>query len=540
MSGKGTAQKNKGSIPLFWQLMAMIMLVWVLLLGITLVLTMHYSLVTFQGKIDGILESTVKTLAQSSTVRDALRAGRVDEDLGRYLDTVVENTEDLDYITIADAESVRLYHIDRSYVGLPFEGGDEDRALAGESYLSEAGGSFGDQRRAFFPVLDDDGRTMGFVMASTTHTRLEALRDDIYQSYFHLMLILAVCTLVFCSVLAVFLGRKLRGVRPGDLLRVYLTQNDILGSLDEGLVSFDTGGRVRLVNRAAARMLGHREDLLVGKQVDDLLRAENGESLTKMTGSGIATNRSNILAQAICLPDSNLWARRVLILVDKSEAMRQAEQLNGTRHIITALRANTHEFLNKLQVISGLLQMGYTKEAQAYIGDLSATHARSIGPVLKLIRNANVAALILGKQVNMRELNISLTLLNNSTLPEHSKYLSSEELVTVVGNLLENAIEAVNAMPGDAIRSVVLQITEDDKGLLVMCSDSGEGIGPEVMPHIFETGFSTKVSQGRGVGMVLVKEIVDRHGGSIDVDTEPGSGTTFTLILNHERGGGIC
>lgn len=530
---------KKRSIPLFWQLMAVIMLVWFLLLSFTLVLTMRYALDTFQTKIDDILVSTVKTLAESPSIRESLRRGAMDGEMVDFLDSVVENTEDLDYITIAGTDSIRIYHIDRAFVGLPFEGGDQERALAGESYLSDAGGSFGDQHRAFQPVLEDDGTILGFVMASTTRTRIALLRDHIYQTYIRLFLILTVCTLVFSAALAVYLGRQLRGVRPGDLLRVYLTQNDILGSLDEGLVSFDTGGKVRLVNRAAARMLGHREDLLVGKQVDELLLTENGESLTNMTGTGIATNRANILAQAIRLPDSNLWARRVLILVDKSEAMRQAEQLNGTRHIISALRANTHEFLNKLQVISGLLQMGYTKEAQAYIGDQSATHARSIGPVLQLIRNANVAALILGKQGNMRELNISLTLLNNSALPEHSKFLSTEELVTVVGNLLENAIEAVNTTPGDAIRSVVLQITEDDKGLLLMCSDSGEGIGPEDLPHIFETGFSTKASQGRGVGMVLVKEIVDRHGGSIEVDTEPGSGTTMTLILNHERGDGV-
>ena len=204
--------------------------------------------------------------------------------------------------------------------------------------------------------------------------------------------------------------------------------------------------------------------------------------------------------------------------------------------MISALRANTHEFSNKLQVISGLLQMDYIDEARAYIGSISAVHERTIGPVMKLIRNSGVAALILGKESNLRELGIELNLLGNSGLPERSRYLSTNDLVTVVGNLMENAIEATAVIPADDLRAVALQITEDEKGLLIMVSDTGEGISPENLPHIFERGFSTKAATGRGVGMKLIREIADRHGGSIEVDTEPGSGTTITIIFSRERG----
>ena len=160
-----------------------------------------------------------------------------------------------------------------------------------------------------------------------------------------------------------------------------------------------------------------------------------------------------------------------------------------------------------------------------------------MGPVMKLIRNTSVAALILGKDSNMRERDIELVLMSNSTLPERSRYLSTDELVTVVGNLLENAMEATDTVPAGQMRSTSLQITEDEKGLLIMVSDSGAGIDESVLPRIYESGFSTKAASGRGVGMSRIKEIVDRHGGSIEVDTDPGSGTTFTLIFSRERGG---
>lgn len=532
-------QRNK-RLPLFLRLMTWIMLFWFILLSLTTLVTMHYTRRTFQQKVDEILLSTVKTLAEAPAVTDILRTGVCPPEIADYLGSVVRYTEDLDYITIADTDSIRLYHIDASFIGLPFEGGDQYRALAGESYISDAGTvNFEDQHRAFHPVLDTDGTVLGFVMASASHARLEVLVGRIYSTYFRLFLLLTVCTLVFSGLLALYLGRNLRGARPEDLLRVYLTQNDILNALDEGLISYDNTGRVRLVNAAAARMLGHREDLLVGCHVDDLLRTGEGTSLRGREDRVIQSDRPNILVQPVRLPDSNLWARQVLILEDKSEIMRYAEELGGIRYMVNTLRANTHEFSNKLQVISGLLQMDYINEAREYIGTLAADQERILAPVMQQIRNSGVAALILGKESNMRELDIELTLLRNSRLPEQSRYLSTGELVTVVGNLLENAMEAVNAAPPGGIRAVILQITEDDQGLLIEVNDTGVGISREDLPHIFENGFSTKARTGRGVGMKLIRDITDRCGGTIEVDTEPGSGTTISLIFSREQGGTV-
>ena len=125
------------------------------------------------------------------------------------------------------------------------------------------------------------------------------------------------------------------------------------------------------------------------------------------------------------------------------------------------------------------------EEAKEYIGAISAVQSKLVAPVLQHIQNANTAALLLGKIDHMRELDIQPTLLANSSLPEHSAYLSTEELVTVVGNLLENAIEAVDAQNRDWPRSVVVQITEDERGLLVIVSDTGTGIPPEDLERIY-------------------------------------------------------
>ena len=335
------------SIPLYWKMMTWIVLCWVVLLSVTMSVTMRYAQRTCQDKIDEMLVATVESLRSTPTVRDMLLTGVCPPEMDEYLDAVIEYTSDLDYITIADTDSIRVYHVDPDKIGKTFEGGDQYRALEGECYMTDT--KPGDRdvaRRAFGPVYDEDGSIIGFVMAAARHIRIDDLRKEIYETYFQLGILLSLCTLIFGGALTLYLGRNLRGVKPDDLLRMYLAQNDILNTLDNGLVSFDNTGRVRLVNAAAARMLGQREKLLVGRQVDDLLRAEDGSSLRDRASDAIQSNHPNILVKPVQLPDANLWSRQVLILADKTEVTRYAEELMGTRHMISTLRANTHEFMN--------------------------------------------------------------------------------------------------------------------------------------------------------------------------------------------------
>lgn len=82
---------------------------------------------------------------------------------------------------------------------------------------------------------------------------------------------------------------------------------------------------------------------------------------------------------------------------------------------------------------------------------------------------------------------------------------------------------------------MAVQITEDEKSILIVVSDTGIGIPQEMLSHIYDFGFSTKAAEGRGFGMSMIQNIVVRHDGTIDVDTEQGAGTTFTLIFQIKR-----
>ena len=527
------AQRFSSNVYLFIQMTVWLTVFWIVLLGITLTFTLRFSLSTLQGQIEEVLTSTSSSLAQSEMVRQSLLQGHCPDEVVEYLDLLVSATNTLDIISIADTDSIRVYHVVHERIGQSFVGDDQARALAGESYMSDATGTMGPQHRSFSPVISD-GRVIGFVMASTTMDQLGVLREEIIGLYAKMTVALLFLTMAVCAFLTFLVRRMLHGFQPGELVHGYLTQSELLNNLDEGVISVDSRGIVQLVNRAAEEMLGQQADRLIGLSLDSLILEKMGGSLLAGSRKDVPTSRANILASSIPLSDAGQRKGTTLILTDRTEAMRVAEQLNGTRHVISALRANTHEFLNKLQAISGLLMMGRTDDALEYIGAIADTHAKAAAPILRYIQNPNVAALLLGKLSNMRELEIELTILGNSSLPKHSQYLSTNDLVTVIGNLLENAIEAVKVQSGEE-SSIVLQITEDENGLLIMVSDTGCGIAPDILERVYEPGFSTKALEGRGMGMFLIKDLVDRRGGSIEVESEPGVGTTFTLIFSQKQ-----
>ena len=527
-------KKQLSLMKLFLRVVLMLMAMWAIILTITLSVTMRFSIVNLEEKIESCLTSTASTLARSQMVLDAIKKGECSDDLIEYLDSMARLTADLDVITIAGADSIRLYHVVPERIGERFVGDDQYRALQGESYISEAMGTLGLQRRAFCPIYTDDGTfVQGFIMVSAQMESLDKLKSEIYQRYLNITVLILLVTLCVSSFFTLMLNHYLRGFSLEWLVHNYFMQNDLINSLDEGVILTNEKGLLQFANKAAETMLGQKEDILTNQLLDELILDESGESLLIGKRSNAATSRPNVLCGRVRIQGRN--GGHMLLLKDRSEVVRRAQDLAGTRHIISALRANTHEFMNKLQVISGLMQMEKYDEVREYIGEISNMQSKAISPVLQHIHNPSVAALLLGKLGNMRELDINMTLLTNSYLPEHSSYLSTTDLVTLTGNIVENAIEAINVRQNSSPREIVLQLTENDDGLLMMVSDTGIGIRSDDIPHIYESGFSTKAPEGRGIGMGLVREIVQRRQGDIEVDSESGVGTAVTIIFHSPR-----
>ena len=103
-------------------------------------------------------------------------------------------------------------------------------------------------------------------------------------------------------------------------------------------------------------------------------------------------------------------------------------------------------------------------------------------------------------------------------------------LVDLIVNLIVNAI---HAMPGGGTLSLTDQdmARDDEPGILITVADTGTGMSADVMERIFDPFFTTKRREGTGLGLSISKTLIDRQGGSLDVESTPDDGTTFYIWL---------
>ena len=207
------------------------------------------------------------------------------------------------------------------------------------------------------------------------------------------------------------------------------------------------------------------------------------------------------------------------ILHDRTEYTRLAEDLAGTRFLVDSMRANNHDFTNKLHVIMGLIQMEMYDEALNYIQNITIVQRETISKIMKRISCPALAALLIGKNARASELNIKFVFDEESSL-DTDVHIPDDVLVTITGNLIDNAFDAMNGKgsdftPGNLDKELKVGIYSKDGDLEIKVEDNGPGIKSEDLEHIFENGFSTK-GDGRGIGLYQINSLTEAYGGSID------------------------
>ncbi|MCD8139996.1 MAG: sensor histidine kinase [Planctomycetaceae bacterium] len=508
------------------------------MLILTVALSARYSVKQVELSQGQNLHNIAHILATSEPIISALKAGKSSPELDAFLDNVIASQNNVDVITIADMHSVRLYHPDRSRVGETFIGGDEGRALRGEHYLSQAVGTLGFQSRYFYPIFDHDGAQLGFAHVSMLMANLDSLRANVLRVNLQTLAIVLLVGALAAGILTMSIKRSLLGYEPDQLARFFVQRGEVMDSLEEGLLAVDEHGAIILANGATERILGITEENMRGKDVDSVI-PEIGlkKSLggAKDTNLAITLGDENILFSRMPLNRKHRRIGAMAIMRDHSEVTRMAEQLTGVNHLLDALRANTHEFMNRLHVILGLLQGGNVDEAKRYIMDISHVQRATITTMTKTIGNQTLAALILGKINRCNELGIRMHVRSDSAIPRRSRFLPTTALVTIVGNLVENSIDAIQekgASEGEA--EIALLIFEDDRALRISLDDTGIGLSPEELAGIERPGYTTK-GVNRGTGLGLIRGIVENYGGGMTVDSEKGVGTSMTLAFRQTR-----
>ncbi|MEA4884002.1 MAG: sensor histidine kinase [Clostridia bacterium] len=421
------------------------------------------------------------------------------------------------FVVTIDMRGIRYSHPVSGRVGEHVAGGDENRALAGDEYISRACGTLGPSIRAFTPIYDESNTQVGAAIVGyflddvdrDVHTTL----NKMYAAFF----VSLTLGLVGSSILAQNVKKTMFGMEPFEISSLLEQRNAILSSVREGIIAVNADGNVALVNDEAKRMLAIDDDI-TGMPVLEVIPTTR---LPQVLATGQPEyDREQVLGRTVIVTN------RVPVIVngqvtgavasfrDNAAVKRLAGELTGVKKYVEALRVQSHEFKNTLHAVAGMIQMKRYDEALDCIMQASESRDKLINFVSSRIRPVPLAALLISKAGAANEQGIQFRICPDSRLDKVPPCTDVYDLVTVVGNLIDNALEGAASETGrDAgERRVSVAIRQSEHGAAVEVANTGPAIPDFVAQHMWDHGFTTK-SNGHGIGLALVKDRIEAAGG---------------------------
>ncbi|MHB8073168.1 DcuS/MalK family sensor histidine kinase [Desulfosporosinus fructosivorans] len=488
-----------------------------------------------QQNLEDKATTIARIVAHSPLVIEALNGQRAEAEIQPFANDIRKITA-VEFIVVMDMQGIRKSHPDINKVGQPFVGGDEGAALEGHELVSIAKGTLGMSLRAFTPIVTSSGKQVGAVAVGIL---LNNVNQAVAQS--RLIIYISVGLGLMVGVIgAIFLARKIKnimfGLEPKEIAKMLEERSAMLESVREGILAIDTDSRITLANAAALRLFNQAgisgdpvgekvADCIPNTLMNNVLETGSAELDQELDLFGI-TIVTNIIP--LCVKGKSVGA--IATFRDKTEIKQMAEELTGVLLYADALRAQAHEFMNKLHVILGMVHMEYYDQLSTYISKIAHQQQSEVGFIARHIKDPVLAGFILGKMSYAREVGAELVLSEECFLPEPADPQVIHELVTVFGNLVNNALEAVVNSP---LKRIDVNFSYEDDVIILEVSDTGPGINHELKLQIFTKGYSTK-GPNRGLGLYLVKRSLERLNGSIEIVSEESQGTQFKVSLPYK------
>jgi sensor histidine kinase regulating citrate/malate metabolism len=478
-----------------------------------------------------------ESLAVSPYVLEQLRAADPARGLQPYAERVRRETG-VDFVVFMSPDRTRFSHPNPAQLGRPFIG-TIGPALAGQTFTETYAGTLGPSVRAVAPIFGPDGRVVALVSVGIT---TEAISRELGRQLSALLvLLLLVFVVAFAGAMLVSrrLRRQTHGLGAAEITRMYEYYDAVLHSVREGLVLVDRHGRVQLVNDEARHLLGL--PALPTGPAPGLVGAEAAglglpPSLGDLLGSGRpAHDEIHLTGDRVLVVNQRpaRWEGRILgtvaTLRDHTELQELSGELDSARAFAESLRSQSHEAANRLHTMVSLIEMGRVDEAVEFATAELELAQQLTDRVVAAVEEPVLSALLLGKSAQASERGVELEI-TDDTFVRSLRWLPSGDIVTVVGNLVDNAIDA--AADGAVPRRVSVTVRESGGELVVQVADTGCGLDQDQAREAFQRGWSTKPAtapHGRGLGLALVGQVVRRHGGTVKVGREVGA--VFTVRL---------
>lgn len=478
-------------------------------------------------------------LAQSVAMNPLVREGIEKADVASvqfFAETLREATK-AEYIVVGDRQGIRLSHPEPDRIGRSFVGGDLAPALTeGQSYVSEAVGTLGPSLRGIVPVLALNQEIIGFVAVGYLTSQIE---EQILSQRYEIFGYVAIVLLfgVFgATLIARGLKTAIMGLEIHEIAALFKERSAIIGAIREGIIAVDGRGYLTFVNAAALTYL-NRADLeeMRGQPLAEVCPCT--ELAETLKAGKQVLDQEMLLAGRVMLvnivPLMHADGGLVVSFRPKDELDRLTQELSHVQEYSELLRAQTHEYSNKMHTIAGLIQLGAYQEALDLVINESSGYQELVRTLAAVVPDPVIAGLILGKYNRACELKITMEFDPQNSFADLPSRLDRDALVTILGNLLNNAFESVRERGGEML--VRLYLTDLGSDLVVEVEDSGLGISPVVADNLFELGVTTKEGKGRGTGLPLVKHAVARLQGEITFSEGELGGALFTVMIPKQQ-----
>jgi sensor histidine kinase regulating citrate/malate metabolism len=444
-----------------------------------------------------------------------------------------------EFIVIGDREGRRYSHPKPDRLGKFMVGGDNAPALEeGRSYVSKAVGTLGPSIRGKTPILTGDGEIVGIVSVGYMIEDVQGIirqRQSVVYLYIVVLLVVGIWGSV---IIAGRFKRAIFGLEPEEIARLFTERSAVLESIREGIIAIDNEANITMANQATLDKLKLDKDTeIVGRHLDDLF-PRTGMKKVLETGQPlfdreVVIGDEEMIFNMVPIAHDKIVGGVVATFRRKDEIDVLARELSHVREYSEMVRAQTHEYSNKLHTLAGLIQIGANQEALELVAKETSGYQSIIRFLTSAVPDPLLSAIILGKYNRAREMKVGFSVDEDSGLADVPQWISREKLITILGNLLDNALEAAHGQQGQD-GEVRLSMTDLGNDIIIEVEDSGSGVPDGEEEKIFQSGISSKEQPHSGVGLHLVKQALESLEGHITIGASELGGALFTVIIPKE------
>lgn len=455
----------------------------------------------------------------------------------------IMNQTNVDFIVVMNKELIRFSHPIESVIKERFSNiEDASQALSGEEHFSNQKGVLGDGIRFFTPIYDEQNLIVGIVCVGYTQQTVSQQLKEVQQRLILGWSIGLFIGLIGSLILAQKIKGELLGLEPLEIAAQVQEREIINDAVKEGVIAIRSDKTVLLTNKNMIQILeeSNLRDVavtgeLVNEYIYDLLFRQVLEDNALVVNEQYTMNQLQLIVSVMPIYIKNNLYGAVATLQNRTEIEKLISELTHIEQYVDSLRAQRHNFMNQLHVITGLIELDKFEDVTKYIEILNRDYYEQIGFLSDKIKTSAMVGFFLGKFNEAKEQGVTLSMDSDSYFPNVEITQFVHNLLISIGVLLDNAYESVQQSDSKTV-SFYIHYNRSEKVITIRVTDSGAGMTKAVQKKVFERGFSTKGTK-RGYGLDTLQSIVNDYNGIIEFYSTLGKGTTFNIEMLYDLTG---